>query len=310
MLVRLIGFTFTVEGNGVLTFSDFASTLAASRPNVSADNPDRRLLFINDSHDANYYVGLVVTIKDHRTFCELVASENSLLVKVNQLDRNSSLMDFNFFVVNKTTGSGLYQHYHQSCSVTGFGVLAANRFAQYREIRLKEALKALGDHASTAERKIRHEHANRLGTEIIVRKDALSTLIAEMKRVKAFEYCLSIPVIDQHAFAPLKPYVRRKSERIIFAQGTPIQLAADALGSFVSSSLLEKGRVEGEDEDGLPRILKIVDNPDSFGEYDYDDLAPKLNQLDLTQFHESWVISELIEKCKANKAVFEYQAAP
>lgn len=312
MLVRLVGFTFKVDGKGGLSFSAFAKALAGVKPEVVAESHDRRLLFINDQHHVDYYVGLVVTIKDHRTFCELVTTDGSLLVKVNELDRDSSLMDFNFFVLNKLTGAGLYQHYHQSCSVTAFGAIAARRFSEYREAELKSAIASAGGDSisKAAQLKIRSQHINHLRTEIIVRQEALSAMIAEMKRVKAFEYCLSTPVVEEDAFAPLKSFVKRKSERIIFSMGTPVQTVANALNSFVASTSLAKGRVEGVDEEGIPRILNIVDNPDTFGEYDYDDLAPKLNELDLTQFHQSWVITELIEKCKGNKAIFEYKESP
>lgn len=312
MLVRLIGFTFKVEGEGELSLSKFAKALAGVKPEVAAQSDDRRLLFINDGHHSDYYVGLVVTIKDHRTFCELINSDGSLLVKVNKLQRESSLMDFNFFVLNKFTGSGLYQYYHQSCSPTAFAVLAANRFADYRKTELRRALEcAEGNSASkTEQRKIRARHRARLRWEIIVRKEVLRAMIAELKRVKAFEYCLSVPVVPEHAFAPLKPFVKRKSERIIFSLGTPVQTAANALDAFVASTPLAKGRVEGVDDDGITRILKIVDNPDTFGEYDYDDLAPRLNELDLTAFHQSWMTSELIDKCRSNKAIFEYKESP
>lgn len=312
MLVRLVGFTFKVLGKGGLSFSNFARALAEVKPEVVAESQERRLLFINDQHYADYYVGLVVTVKNHRTFCELVTAGGNLLVKVNELDHDSSLMDFNFFVLNKLTGAGLYQHYHQSCSVTAFGAIAARRFSEYREVELKNAIaSAGGDSASKAvQLKIRQRHINHLHTEIIVRQEALSALIEEMKRVKAFEYCLSTPLVEEDAFAPLKPFVKRKSERIIFSMGTPVQTVANALNAFVGATSLANGRVEGVDEDGIVRILNIVDNPDTFGEYDYDDLAPKLNELDLTQFHQSWVITELIEKCKGNKAIFEYMENP
>lgn len=308
MLVRFVGFTFAIEGKGNLTLSAFAKSLANERPKVDADSEDHRILFMSDQHHADYHVGLIVTIKDRRTFCELVSSGGSMLVKVNQLSQDSSLMDFNFFVLNKVTGAGLYQHYHQSCSVSSFATLAAKRFSDFRYAELKAAI---GTSLDIKENE-RHEKllSNRLHWEVIVRTDALKTMIGELKRVKAFEYCLSTPVVAEQAFVPLKPFVNRKSERLVFTVGTPVQVAANALDAFVSSTSLRKGRVEGVDEHGIERILRIVENPDTFGEYEYDDLATKLNELDLTEFHKSWVISELIEKCKANKAIFEYKATP
>lgn len=308
MLVRFVGFTFDVQGKGCLTLASFVKALTNIHPEVDAQSEDRRILFMSDQHHSEYHVGLIVTVKDRRTFCELVSSGDNMLVKVNQLDRNSSLMDFNFFVVNKDTGAGLYQHYHQSCSVTAFASLAAKRFSDYRYLELKQALDDDFVKDEKTQQKLEKRYSNRLHWEIIVRSEALKAMIAELKRVKAFEYCLSTPVIPEKAFTPLKPFIKRKSERLVFSTGTPVQIAATALDSFVASMSLEKGRIEGVDEDGIERVLRIVDNPDTFGEYDYDDLATKLNDLDLAKFHESWVISELIDKCKENKAIFEYRS--
>jgi hypothetical protein len=306
MLVRFVGFNFNVEGKGVLNLATFARAMTNIKPLEDTESEDRRLLFMNDQHHADYYVGLIVTIKDRRTFCELVSTDGNLLVKVNQLNHDSSLMDFNFFVLNKVTGAGLYQHYHQSCSVTAFATIAAQRFADHRNLETQKAIASAKD-ASEAQSKIESRYSNRLRWEVIVRTDALKAMIAEMKRVKAFEYCLSTPVVKEDAFTPLRPFVKRKLERLTFTIGTPVQLVATALDAFVSSANLDKGRVECLDEHGIERILRIVDNPDSFGEYEYDDIAPKLNELDLTNFHASWLIKELIEKCKANKAIFEYR---
>lgn len=129
-----------------------------------------------------------------------------------------------------------------------------------------------------------------------------------MKRVKAFQYALAIPEVPQDDFTPLKPFIRMKSERLTFSVKAPISFIAQAIQSFVLGNSLHRGCIEAVDESGIDRVIKIMDNPDSFGEYDFDDLVPKLNKLNLMHFERSWVIEELIEKCKSNVAVFEYEA--
>lgn len=232
-----------------------------------------------------------------------------MLVKVNELNHGSNLMDFNFFVFNKATGAGLYQHYHQSCSANSFGDLTKKRFIDYKKSLLKSALDAAGENATEMQKKkIVSNFGNRLKFSVMVRKEALKTLIEEMKRVKAFQYALVTPEVPQGAFAPLKPFVKMKSERLTFAVKTPTSFVADAIEAFVSGNLLQSGSIEAVDEGGIERVIKIVNNPDSFGEYNFDDMAPKLNELNLTNFEQSWVIEELISKCKENVAAFEYEA--
>jgi hypothetical protein len=308
MLVRLVGFQLKVEGKGVLTLASFSSTLAAVSPGVPGEDSSRRILCLNNQHNPEYCAGLVVTVKDQRTYCELVNSGGSLLVKVNELNHGSNLMEFNFFVFNKATGAGLYQHYHQSCSANSFGDLTKRRFSDFKKTSRQSAFDAAGDNATEAEKKrIQSEFENKLSFSVLVRKEALKALIAEMKRVKAFQYALAIPEVPQDAFAPLKPFIRMKSERLTFAVNTPTNSVADAIEAFVSGNFLQSGSIEAVDEDGIDRVIKIMDNPDSFGEYDFDDLVPKLNKLNLTNFEQSWVIEELISKCKENVAAFEYE---
>lgn len=311
MLIRFIGFRFEVEGKGSLNLKNFSSSLATVDSAPSDADQSRRLLFLNDSSHPEYCVGLVVTVKDHRTYCELVNSGGSLLVKVNELNQDSSLMEFNFFVFNKKTGSGLYQHYHQSCSANSFGELAQRKFHDHRIAQRQLALEAAGETATdAAKKKIAAKFGNRLKFSVLVRKEALKVLISEMRRVKAFEYALETPVVPQDAFAPLRPFVRMKSERLAFSMKTPTSFVADAIDAFVSSSSLKRGQIEAVDDEGVDRVIKIMDNPDSFGEYDFDDLVAKLNKLELTKFEQSWIIAELIKKCKENVVVFEYEVEP
>ena len=130
MQVRLVGFQLKVEGKGKLTLATFSDSLAAIDPDTPKEKDSRRLLFLNTHHNPTYYVGLVVTVKDHRTYCELLKSGGLMSVKVNALDHDSNLMEFNFFVYNKTTGAGLYQYYHQSCSANSFGDLTKKKFIE------------------------------------------------------------------------------------------------------------------------------------------------------------------------------------
>jgi hypothetical protein len=306
MLVRQMGFIMRVKGKGSLDIAGFANALAAVQIDPTELPEDRRLLFVDTHTHADYHVGLVVTVKDNRTFCQLVRSGGSLLVKVNEMDHGTNLMDFNFFVINKKTGAGLYQHYHQSCSLNSFGFLAKEKFQDYRQSVKDSQLKALGASPTpTAVKKVELANQNRLDFEAIVRKEALADIIEELKKVKSFEYHLSTAEPVTGAFTPAQPYIRRTSHRISFSSGAPVSVLAKAVGAFAKESDIKAGRVVGEDQDGVERIIRIFDNLSNFGEYEFDELAPTLNALDLTKFAACSIVSELVKKCKEKKAFFE-----
>ncbi len=145
MKVRLTGFTFVIEKNPSrqLSMEAFVRFVGAGAIELEGEGEGKRLLLMNADHDDDYFVGLVVTVKDHRAYCELVSEEGGMRLKVNELAEGSHLMDFNFFVFHKTTHQGLYQHYHQSCSPGAFADLCAVRFSEYRTGLADSAVAAL-----------------------------------------------------------------------------------------------------------------------------------------------------------------------
>lgn len=311
MQVRLLGFRLEVTSKA-LDLSSFAAAVSAVATNQKSAQDSQRLLFLNSNSHTEYHVGLVVTVKDQKTFCRLVADNGNLLVKVDELELDTKLMEFNFFVVNKATGTGLYQYYHQSCSLSSFGYLVANRFREYKE----SVIQAEIDKVPEAERseariaKVRKQFNGQLNWEILVRAEKLEELIAELKRVKSFEWTVATPTVEQEDFKPLAPYIRNQRSKLSFEVGAPVSTLAAAISAAATRMNLLKGRIEGEDADGLDRVLRLLDNPENFGEYDYDDLAGKLNDLDLTQFQHAWVATELIKACKGHAHIFETPMQP
>lgn len=306
MKVRFFGFTFeTVSKN--LTIDQWASHTHQNPPNLSSVVQGQRLLLIDDAVNPKYRIGLVVTVKDQRRFCQLISNAAGVVLRVNELDKDSGLMDFNFFVIHKKTGAGLYQHYHQSCSVVSFCELARKSFGSFREQKVESLFKALPSKDQSIENraKIENENSGRLKWTQLVRQEALEALIAEFDKIKSFEYLLTTPFVAEKEFRPLEDHIRAKSTRIGFATGTPIKLAASAIASFVRSGEAKRGKVEGVDSEGNPQYISILNNPDNFGEYEFDDVAAELNNLNLSQFYDSWVVQELLTACQANSHIIE-----
>lgn len=306
MQVRLLGFSFFVDAPN-LSLDSFVKYIQSKHGDKHELGAHNRLLFLNSDHNKQYHVGLLVTVKDQKTFCELVDNGGKLMVKVNELDDDSSLMDFNFFVINKSNGLGLYQYYHQSCSLNSFGYYNAKRFGEHRKSEIDAELAEIPEASLTGakEKKVRSKFKGQLKWETIVRKEKLKELIEELDRVKSFEYSFLSLTSEEPEFKPLSNYVRKESTKIAFVQGSPVQKVAASLSRFFNRSDVDTGKVTGVDVDGIERVLRITNNPDNFGEYEYENIAPKINSMDLSAFEKSWVIQELLEKCKENKHIFE-----
>ena len=306
MHVRFLGFNFATDAAN-LSIGDYIQYMVTKHDQAYELGEHKRFVFFNSTYSADYHVGLLVTVKDQKTFCELVSKDKKLVVKVNELDADSNLMDFNFFVINKLNGIGLYQHYHQSCSVNSFGYFNNRRFAEYRKEKIDLEIGQIPEEKlSEAKKKaIRQKYNSSLSWEILVRKEKLLELIQQLKRVKAFEYSFATLTVMEDEFKPLKGFVKKEKTTLSFTTLSPVQALAEAINNIVSVKDIEDGKVVGIDSDGIDRVLRITHNPDNFGEYDYDAVAPKINSLDIDEFEKSWVITELLAKCQEYKHIFQ-----
>lgn len=178
MQIRFLGFSFSTDST-TLGLGDYIDHMVTNHGEAHELGEHNRYLFFNTSHSNNYYVGMLLTVKEQKTFCELTNTSGNLVVKVNELDANSNLMDFNFFVIHKTTGLGMYQYYHQSCSLNSFGYFNRQRFSEYRDDKVDTEISATPKQEKTAakEKAIKRKHKGNLSWEILVRKEMLKELI-------------------------------------------------------------------------------------------------------------------------------------
>lgn len=311
MKVRFFGFTLDVVSKN-LTHDQWAAYEDSKRlvlPDIAGAN---RFFLIDNTTNSDYSLGLVVTVKDQRKLCQLIDDAGGFKVRVSDIEEGSSLLDFNFFVINKASGTGLYQHYHQSCSVPSFGRLLSRSFNEFKKFKCESAFAALPTEEQTDKKrlKIGKENAGRLKWTQLVRQEALDALLQELSRIKSFEYVLSTPTVEEDEFRPLSPYLTTKSSRLVFGVGTPKGLIVESIASYVRSGDAKSGHIEGEDDDGNPRSYSILENPDNFGEYEYDHVADQLNELDLGNFQDSWVIQELLSACATHSHIIEAPRRP
>src|SRR5689334_13966481 len=114
MKIRLLGATFSA-GDGI-SLDEFQAHLEAEEGHSTKFGGHDRI-YLTKQH-GNYNVGLLVTIKDQKTFCALREKDDGFEVDVHELERGTSLMDFNYFVQSRKTGRALYQVYHHSCALS------------------------------------------------------------------------------------------------------------------------------------------------------------------------------------------------
>lgn len=303
MFVRSYGFSIEA-GHDRVTVADVFSLMASQNGQPDTSKANERRFYVDDTSDADFVRGLVVTVKDQKAFCELVNDSGSFVIKVNNLTGDNKLMEFNFFVVNKKNGLGIYQHYHQSCTPNTFGSYLRSRYASLSHDSREQAIKkleALGQLTKKNEKRIKSEHHGALKFTLLVHDESLADVLSKFQQIKNFEYEYAAIVPDKVSGVPIGPYVKRMKEKVTFQPNVDSGLLATAIQGTVDIIKPRAGRVsviDHIDDEDVPLSIRIANIPEHFGEQDYDAVASKLDELDVTTFSTHQVVDELIKACK------------
>lgn len=305
MKAHLVGFELHVDKTIPLAdFFDYLRGLKGQQINFAGHD---RMISIGDRDE--YYAGLLFTVKDQDKYCELRSKDGEIKINVRSLEDGTSIVDFNFFMVHKETGRGLYLHYHQSCSVNQFGLFLRARYRDLRDSKKEQEILKLGHSPTEKARKAVGKQFKKVALRLVVmvRKEKLKSLLEEFDRITVFEFDVQAMVSNDPEYAPVKPYVRRETRRFrFFAEASQsaikgwIDKACGALG-------VGRGRVEGKDEDGETMAYRLMDNPDSFGSFEYEEIADD-SVLSFSNFEQSPLLDGMSSVLREHHHIFETPA--
>lgn len=303
VLVKSYGFVVS-PGNDKISLGDLISNLEAFSGQPDSSQGQLRRIFLDSKAHPGFVVGLVVTVKDQKAFCELVQSQANFVVTVKNLTGANKLMEFNFFVINQLNGHGLYQHYFQSCSPGTFGNYLKSRYRRLSEESKEaeiEVLKKSPGYTAKKEKAIKAAHAAGLNFSLLVHDETLEEVLSEFSKIKAFEYEFAAVEPDLVKGAPIANYAKRLHQRVSFDPKAAVGVLAKAIHGTVKALKPKRGRVavvHEVDGEEIPMSVKILDIPQNFGEQDYDVVANKLNNMDTGKFYSHAIIDELLEVCR------------
>lgn len=308
MKIRFHG--FRIYPGGGLPLAEFGELLkaASSGKKEYLFNDHNRLFLCEGDVDEEFYTGLLITAKDQRSFPQLLNEEGKLSIKVSELAEGSRLMDFNFFVINKKTFCGLYQHYHASCSLAQFGVFLRQEFYKpEQEKRALEKIKSLmatgGFSRESAEAIAAKTFKKRMGFDLFFKPDDFLKIISAMNEIKQFQFDISTVTAIQKTFSP-GIELKRVQEQVAFANPSLVQKISSKIGSFVKKNGITKGKVITVDPNGEIYPVYLHRNIDGFGEFDFDEVTAEIELDVLEEFATCPVVTNLVVAARANKALF------
>jgi hypothetical protein len=313
MLIRTVGFSLEITGVGAnrASFLRHLTSIQGSSHSVPKTG-QTRVILIDDKKVPNFTIGTVLTIKDQKTYCEWVENNGKRKIAARNLDENNKLIEFNCFVIQNSNGMGLYQHYHQSCSLGSFSKLLRKIHGDWRaneieEERTQQAAILDRDLTTTEARKIRQNHDHKFTLLQLIKPETLKDVLKEMSEIKSFDYEYVTIRGAVNEAAPVDPFVYKQRKKLSFIKNTAEDGLISGIQNMIKSLGTTKGKIIAIDDEGTQRPFRLYDIPDTFDEIDYDKVVGSLNDLAEDNFAESSVLANLLEVFYKNKAILDAQ---
>jgi hypothetical protein len=300
MKIKLLGIEMTT-GQGV-SLADMFQSIQNTGGNPVDLGGHNRFTYV-DVVDG-FHVGLVITTKSHSKFLEFKRDKATAKLEARDVTPGSQLADFNFFAINKATGKGIYQYYHQSCSVNVFGSLCKFYYEKIKKQRLEAAKVGIKKLTQAEEKRINKEYSGTLKWEILVRKESFDKMVSELASIQAVTLSVSTLAYQETTFSPLALVAKNMSQRFTFGKGTLVGDIASSILKVAKIGNVESAKVEGVGEDGLEQIIKMFNTPDQFGEYDFDEIAQTMT-ISPADFAKSAFLQAMIKVAKEQPVIKE-----
>ncbi|WP_253917534.1 hypothetical protein [Klebsiella quasipneumoniae] len=243
-----------------------------------------------------FFSGVVLSFKDQRRDCRARFQDGQFTIHTADILDDEKLIDFNFFVVKKSSLKGLYEYYHNSCSIHVLFALLRNKFNALKADKISNYIAnnlALG--REKAEAKGKREYAGRLSTSILIDNRDIPTVLAEYAKVKKIEM-----LFDAQQFAVGHAVALQRSSRevkvsfnITDSEQSNIDRLTQGVVELAGNVGFKKGSVSTVDSDDIERTISILNCPKRLGECEFEDLAHRIDGLTVGNFHENEILVEL-----------------
>lgn len=287
MKIQFQAFRWGCSKNNCLSFKNY---LAAREAENGIEANSQICFFIPNG---NYYNGLVISIKNHKVFATVTNAGNEKILEIEALATNKDMATFNFFILDKTNGTGIYQYYYNSCTLNKFNNDAMNFYDNLRaQQELKEGRKLKGQ----------------LNTELIVSEESFNEKLDRLQSISNAE--IELAIFDTNDdFAAIDDCLKRKRYDLFFNPKMPGEKYLDAFRAIIKKNTPKEAKIKGKRLDGATEIFKLNVKMTTFAEYDYDSMLADLRSINLSNvtdddMNNNRIIKELQQKYEEIKYAF------
>lgn len=275
--IQLPNFCFHLQQDGKNRIQTVTEKLTLK---THSDMPTPIIVLIEQS---DWWTGASIKIKDIRAFCKMIEENGDVKLTTEKLKGNETAVEVNFFVLNKNTGCGLYQYYHQSIWLDTFNKHCRGQYDSLVRKRREDLVQRDAKKSEIA----KFNKSKTLTYEIMATKERLPELVRSLESVKRLEIVAAEHLIKEGAFTPLAGRVSRVRHSFIIGKKNGRSLV-ESIAAALEKSLLKKAKVVGMIPGNLDVVYKLEDNYQSFGEIDHDKATDgNLLEIDIGNIDES-----------------------
>ncbi len=299
MYIKFQGFELTIEGRAI-SWDDLIEWLQRSAGTIAHHSGFDRILCLDQTTNPTYILGLFVTIKNNKRFTEIRQTHGQFELTARDLTANTRFADFNFFIIHKVSRKGIYQFYHQSCSLAQFLHFLDAKFLDIKTNRLRRAREQdrQGLDATPTTRQL---EAARLISQFTVRKDTFDKLVAEFAAIKQMKFDI-VGYLDQETiFSPLRAVAKKRTERILFKKGMRDNIV-NGIRQTAHKQEVRNVSVTGTTGGGFETTIRLMENLQDFGHHDYEQLTEQF-VVELPRFTQSRLIELLLLAAQENQHI-------
>ncbi len=240
----------------------------------------RRILI---SEEQDYFTGLVLTFKNQRKNCLSKIEDGKFAIKVEDLQGEDKLVNFNFFCINKSSLKGLYLYYRGSCSLNNLFSRLQSQSNRFIRRTISAEKKALGRNASEDQKgAIDTKYNQRVDYNILVDRNDIVTTLSAFSSIKCAGFRFDTIDFTSPELRGVEQFTRNTEVtfNIDESDRTNVRPIADHISQlFRNVQHITKGRIEAIDHAGNERIVDLINSPSYFIEYEFDDMAEHVNGL-------------------------------
>lgn len=294
------GFSFSTEKCDIALVDFLGSLIGVELEYTIKSGNVRKILF---DADERYFYGVVITMKNQRSFASLISKDGSFKVKISNLAELEKIAEFNFFVISKLNGFGLYQYHYGACTLPNFGETVKGRYRRHLEEKRAAALKVLGDSPSKKQLKdIGSRFFPGLQFSMLVQSRDVETVLAKYKEIRSFKYEVASVEAAISDDSPFQGMVTKARHEVRFDTTVDSSLIIKGIQSMISTVKDKTARIEVMDDDDEPISVKIMDVPINFGEMAYSDFIGGLGTFNPKTIKQCSIFKSLTDKCEQEYA--------